>query len=148
MVILQEVENQIVIDYEVYPRRPNDSDLLISAIETHQARLGPAPHLVAADAAFYSIKNARPQQKQLASNASVSQIAPPRAPTVRATLQALDESGGNARHRQSKSGRHLPTEHRRQQAPQSVPVLSVHGDEPVGHARSQDTALDSAFAIG
>ena len=29
-----------------------------------------------------------------------------------------------------------------------MPVLSVHGDEPVGHVRSQDTALDGAFAIG
>jgi transposase, IS5 family len=57
MVKLQEAENQIVIDYEVYDRRPNDSDLLIAAIETHQAMLGRTPHLVAADAAFYSGKN-------------------------------------------------------------------------------------------
>jgi transposase, IS5 family len=57
MVKLQEAENQIVTDYEVYARRPNDSDLLIAAIETHQARLGRTPRLVAADAAFYSIKN-------------------------------------------------------------------------------------------
>jgi IS5 family transposase len=57
MVKLQEAENQIVIDYEVYARRPNDSDLLIAAIETHQAMLGRAPHLVAADAAFYSTRN-------------------------------------------------------------------------------------------
>ena len=57
MVKLQEAENQIVIDYEVYDRRPNDSDLLITAIDTHQARLGRTPRLVAADAAFYSGKN-------------------------------------------------------------------------------------------
>jgi IS5 family transposase len=57
MVKLQEAENQIVIDYEVYPRRPNDSDLLIAAIETRQAALDRVPHLVAADAAFYSMKN-------------------------------------------------------------------------------------------
>jgi transposase, IS5 family len=57
MVKLQEAENQIVIDYEVYHRRPSDSDLLIAAIETHQARLGRTPRLVAADAAFYSAKN-------------------------------------------------------------------------------------------
>jgi IS5 family transposase len=41
----------------VYARRPNDSDLLLPAIETHQARLGRTPRLVAADAAFYSAKN-------------------------------------------------------------------------------------------
>jgi len=57
MVKLQEAENQIVVDYEVYDRRPNDADLLIPAIEVHQARLGRAPYLVAADAAFYSGKN-------------------------------------------------------------------------------------------
>jgi len=57
MVKLQEAENQIVVDYEVYDRRPNDADLLIPAIEVHQARLGRTPYLVAADAAFYSGKN-------------------------------------------------------------------------------------------
>jgi transposase, IS5 family len=57
MVKLQEAENQIITDYQVYAQRPHDSDLLIAAIETHQALLGRAPHLVAADAAFYSLKN-------------------------------------------------------------------------------------------
>ena len=57
IVKLQEAENQIVIDYEVYDQRPNDSDLLIAAIEIHQARLGRTPRLVAADAGFYSGKN-------------------------------------------------------------------------------------------
>jgi IS5 family transposase len=57
MVKLQEAENQIVIDYEVYARRPNDSDILVAAIDTHQALLGRTPRLVAADAAFYSNKN-------------------------------------------------------------------------------------------
>ena len=57
MVKLQEAENQIVIDYEVYAQRPHDSELLIAAIETHQAMLGRVPRLVAADAAFYSAKN-------------------------------------------------------------------------------------------
>jgi IS5 family transposase len=57
MVKLQEAENQIIIDYEVYARRPNDCDLLLPAIDTHQALLGRAPHLAAADAAFYSAKN-------------------------------------------------------------------------------------------
>ena len=57
MVKIQEAENQIVIDYDVYDRRPNDSDLLVPAIETHQVKLGRTPHLVAADAAFYSNTN-------------------------------------------------------------------------------------------
>jgi IS5 family transposase len=57
MVKLQEAENQIIVDYEVYARRPNDADLLIPAIATHWAKLGRAPRLVAADAAFYSGRN-------------------------------------------------------------------------------------------
>jgi IS5 family transposase len=57
LVKLQEVENQIVIDFEVYDRRPNDATLLIPAIETHEAVLGRMPRLVAADAGFYSAKN-------------------------------------------------------------------------------------------
>jgi IS5 family transposase len=57
VVKLQEAENQIVVDYEVYDRRPNDCDLLIPSIETHCAKLARVPRLVAADAAFYSTKN-------------------------------------------------------------------------------------------
>jgi IS5 family transposase len=56
MVKLQEAENQIITDYQVYPQRPYDSNLLVAAIETHQVLLGRAPRLVAADAAFYSLQ--------------------------------------------------------------------------------------------
>jgi IS5 family transposase len=54
---VQEAENQIVIDYEVYQQRPTDSDLLIPSLEVHQEKLGCTPHLTAADAGFYSAKN-------------------------------------------------------------------------------------------
>lgn len=57
MVKVQEAENQIVVDYEVYDRRPHDAELLIAAIDAHHAKLGRIPRLVAADAAFYSAKN-------------------------------------------------------------------------------------------
>ena len=57
LVKLREAENQIVIDYEVYEQRPNDTTLLIPAIETHEAVLGRTPRLLAADAGFYSAKN-------------------------------------------------------------------------------------------
>jgi transposase, IS5 family len=57
MVKVQEAENQIITDYEVFARRPVDSDLLVASIEVHQSLLGRAPHLVAADAAFYSARN-------------------------------------------------------------------------------------------
>jgi len=57
MIKLQEAENQIIVDYEVYARRPSDCDLLIPAIAAHQAKLGRVPRLVATDAGFYFAKN-------------------------------------------------------------------------------------------
>jgi IS5 family transposase len=54
---LQEAENQIVVDYEVYARRPNDCDLLIPSLDSHRAKLARVPRLLAADAGFYSAKN-------------------------------------------------------------------------------------------
>ena len=57
LIKLQEAENQIVIDYAVYDRRPSDSELLIPALEAHEAKLGRIPRLVAADAGFSSAKN-------------------------------------------------------------------------------------------
>jgi IS5 family transposase len=57
LVKVQEAENQIVIDYEVYQQRPTDSDLLIPSLQAHQEKLGCTPHLAAADAGFYSDKN-------------------------------------------------------------------------------------------
>ena len=57
MVKVQEAENQIVIDFEVYQQRPNDSDLLMASIQAHEEKLGCTPHLAAADAGFYSAKN-------------------------------------------------------------------------------------------
>ena len=84
MVKLQKAENQIVTDYEVYDRRPNDADLLIAAVETHHARLGRIPRLVAADAAFYSAKNRR-RRKPRASNVSAFPIARPKVPSADAS---------------------------------------------------------------
>lgn len=57
LIKLQEAENQIVIDYQVYEQRPSDTDLLIPAIDAHEAKLGRVPRLVAADAGFYSATN-------------------------------------------------------------------------------------------
>lgn len=54
MIKVQEAEGQIITDYEVYEKRPADSDLLVPSIQIHQQRLGRLPGLVAADAGFYS----------------------------------------------------------------------------------------------
>src|ERR1700693_3105620 len=87
MVKLQEAESQIVTAYEVYDRRPSDCDLLVGAIDIHQARLGRIPRLVAADAAFYSANN-EAAAKPKASSASAFPIAPPKAPRANANRRS------------------------------------------------------------
>jgi IS5 family transposase len=57
MIKVQEAENQIVIDFQVYDEKPSDSNLLIPSIETHHRLMERMPDLVAADAGFYSAKN-------------------------------------------------------------------------------------------
>lgn len=56
MIKVQEAEAQIITSYEVYEKRPSDSELLVPAIEVHRERLGRVPHLVAGDAGFYSAR--------------------------------------------------------------------------------------------
>ena len=57
MVKIQEAENQIVTHFEVFDRRPSDSDLLTPSIEKHKELLDRVPDLVAADAGFFSAAN-------------------------------------------------------------------------------------------
>ena len=64
MVKVQEAENQIVIDYEVYDRKPSDTELLIPAIERHEELTGRIPELVAADNGFFSAKNEAAAQEK------------------------------------------------------------------------------------
>lgn len=59
LVKVQEAENQIVTDYEVYDKRPDDRELLLDAVAEHERRLGRTPRLVAADAGFSSAANER-----------------------------------------------------------------------------------------
>jgi IS5 family transposase len=64
MVKIQEAENQIVIDFEVYDKRPDDRALLVPAIEVHEQQLGQTPRLVATDAGFHSAKNQAAAQEK------------------------------------------------------------------------------------
>lgn len=57
LVKIQEAESQIVTHYEIYDRRPSDSELLTPAIEKHIEQFGRAPRLAAADAGFFSAAN-------------------------------------------------------------------------------------------
>jgi len=57
LIKIQEAENQIVTHYEIYDRRPSDSELLTPAIKKHIEQFGRAPHLAAADTGFFSAAN-------------------------------------------------------------------------------------------
>ena len=57
LVKLQEAGNQIITHYGVFAERPEDSQLLIPAVEQRQRQFGRVPRVVAADAGFYSLKN-------------------------------------------------------------------------------------------
>ena len=57
MIKIQEAEQQIVTHYEVYELRPSDCDLLIPALDIHEQQFGRVPHLVTADAGFFSARN-------------------------------------------------------------------------------------------
>jgi IS5 family transposase len=87
MVKIQEAENQIVTHYEVYDRRPADSDLLVPSIDVHQKQFGQAPHLVAADAGFYSMRN-----EAEAHSRGVKQVAVPYLSTKSAERKALQHT--------------------------------------------------------
>ena len=84
MVKIQEVENQIVTHYEVYDRRPADSDLLVPSLDVHEKQFGQAPRLVAADAGFFSMSNEVEAHRR-----GVKQVAIPNLSTKSAECKAL-----------------------------------------------------------
>ena len=57
LVKIQEAENQFVVDYQVYERRPDDRTLAIPTLAAHQQIFGRPPHLFAADRGFWSHAN-------------------------------------------------------------------------------------------
>ncbi len=72
LIKIQEAENQFVVDYQVYERRPDDQSLAIPSLAAHQQIFGRAPHLFAADRGFWSNAN-----KQAAKTAGVKRVCIP-----------------------------------------------------------------------
>jgi len=71
LVKIQEAEAQIITAYEVYARRPSDSEVLVPAICAHQQRLGRVPDLVVADPGFYSARGVATAKAMGATRVSV-----------------------------------------------------------------------------
>src|SRR5262249_38314084 len=69
----------IIIAYEVYDQLPRDADLLIAAIETHEAKLGCTPRPVGPQTLPSIRPRIKRQQQPGVSSARVSPIARPRA---------------------------------------------------------------------
>jgi IS5 family transposase len=83
----RQAENQIITHYEVFAERPEDSHLLISAVEQHQRRFGRAPRMVAADTGFYSLKNEKTIQAM-----GVTRVAVPSLSTKSSERRKLQKS--------------------------------------------------------
>jgi len=64
MIKIQEAENQIITDYEIYQKRPYDVDLLQPSVLKHIEVFQKPPHLLATDAGFFSAKNEAMAQQQ------------------------------------------------------------------------------------
>jgi len=72
LVKIQEAENQLVVDYQVYGRRPEDRTLVVPTIDAHRRVFGRVPHLLAADRGFWS-----PANNRVAKAAGVKQVCIP-----------------------------------------------------------------------
>ncbi len=74
LAMLHEAEHGLVVDYEVYARRPSDKSLLLPAIRRHKDIFRRPPRLVAADTGFWSKRN-----RDAAEAAGVKQVCVPAA---------------------------------------------------------------------
>ncbi len=79
LVKIQEAERGLVIDYEVYARRPADKALLRPAITRHAEVFGHPPHLLAADAGFWSGANRQAAERSGVKRFCVPATGPPSA---------------------------------------------------------------------
>ena len=86
MVKIQEAENQVIVDYEVYTEKPNDSDLLVESVQIHEELLDRVPDLVAADAAFYSAANEKALEEK-----GVKRVAVPNRRTTSAARRKMQK---------------------------------------------------------
>jgi IS5 family transposase len=57
LVKIQECENQLIVDYEVFEKRPADELLWVGSIEKHEEVFGRPPYMATADAGFASKAN-------------------------------------------------------------------------------------------
>ena len=87
MIKVQEAEGQIITSYEVFAKRPSDSELLVPAVEVHCERLGRVPELVAADAGFYSA-----QGEKTAKEKGVKKVSVPNRSTQSAERRKLQKT--------------------------------------------------------
>jgi hypothetical protein len=78
MVKLQEAENQIVIDYEVYDRRPSDSDFYWSRPSKSTKPNSVARHVWSRQMPRSTPPGMKPPRRQAASNVFASPVALPR----------------------------------------------------------------------
>jgi IS5 family transposase len=96
LVKLQEAENQIIVDYEVYTQRLHDADLLVPAIEIHAAKLGRCRAWSPLTPGSTRART-KPSRKPEASSGSASPTTAARVPAASASRRSVGsatDSGG------------------------------------------------------
>jgi IS5 family transposase len=78
LVKIQEAENQFVVDYQVYQRRPDDRTLVIPSLAVHDRIFGRAPHLLATDRGFWSPANKQAAGAPASSGSAYRRLESPR----------------------------------------------------------------------
>ena len=73
LVKIQECETGLITDYDVYEKRPADTELLLPSVRRHNEVFGRPPDLVAADQGFCSGKNLRALKKMQIKKACIRQ---------------------------------------------------------------------------
>jgi hypothetical protein len=97
MAKIQEGENQIIIDYEVYEKRPSDSELMIPAIDAPEKKWAVGPAWWQATRHSTQPRLKLPRMRE-GSSAYASRITPPKAPSGSANKRSAgskkDRNGG------------------------------------------------------
>ena len=72
MVLLGQVENQFISDYEVFEKRPNEALLVEGILERHEAMFGDYPDSFTADRGFYESMEQLGSLEELIENVSIA----------------------------------------------------------------------------
>ena len=72
MVLLQQVENKFISDYEVFEKRPSDESLVDDLLKRHATMFGHSPEYFTADKGFYKSREQLVELRETIANVSIA----------------------------------------------------------------------------